>query len=51
MNHYKHWDIQTDTQDIIWLGFDRQGQRVNTINQDVLDEFHILQSLRKRLIF
>ena len=42
MNHYKHWDIQTDTQDIIWLGFDRQGQRVNTINHDVLDELNSL---------
>ncbi len=40
MHNYKHWIIETDNNKIIWLGFDRAGESVNTINDDVLDELN-----------
>ncbi|MCR9192653.1 MAG: 3-hydroxyacyl-CoA dehydrogenase NAD-binding domain-containing protein [Gammaproteobacteria bacterium] len=46
MSDYKHWDQQIDAQNIVWLGLNRQHASVNTINNEVLDEFNlILQAL------
>ena len=50
MSHYKHWEIEKDADAIIWLGFNRQGAAVNTINHAVLDELNsILQDTAKDL--
>jgi len=49
MSNYKHWHIETDSQNIIWLGMDRSGESVNTINEEVLDELNnILQGVEKK---
>jgi 3-hydroxyacyl-CoA dehydrogenase / enoyl-CoA hydratase / 3-hydroxybutyryl-CoA epimerase len=40
MNNYKHWQMQTDDSQIVWLGLDRQEAAVNTINDEVLDELN-----------
>lgn len=46
MSNYKHWDMQTDSDAIIWLGFNRQQATVNSINDDVLDELNgLLQDI------
>ena len=38
----KHWDLQRDTEDIVWLGLDREGEALNSLNSDVLLELGIL---------
>lgn len=49
MSQFKHWDIECDAQEIIWLGLDREHATVNTINHEVLDELNvILQELSHR---
>ncbi|MFC3909295.1 3-hydroxyacyl-CoA dehydrogenase NAD-binding domain-containing protein [Legionella dresdenensis] len=49
MSTYKHWNIQTDEQQIIWLAIDRQDMEVNAINADVLDELNsLLQDIAKQ---
>lgn len=49
MSKYNHWQLQTDAEHIVWLGMDRQGVAVNTINSDVLDELNsILQDISKQ---
>lgn len=49
MNKTKHWTVEVDTDNIIWLGLDRQDASVNTINDEVLDELNILlQDVAKR---
>lgn len=40
MSDYQHWQIEIDTSQIIWLGFDRKHAAVNTINDEVLDELN-----------
>lgn len=40
MSQYKNWKIEKDSQNIIWLGFDRHGEAVNSINEEVLDELN-----------
>lgn len=46
MTNYKHWEIQRDHEQMIWLGLNRSDAAVNSINQDVLDELNsILQEL------
>ena len=46
MTDYLHWQINIDAKHFFWLGFDRQGSSVNTINNEVLDELNlILQDL------
>ena len=46
MSHYKHWNIDTDASQIVWLGFNRKNANVNTINDEVLDELNgILQDI------
>ncbi len=37
MNNHKHWVIEIDSDHIIWLGMNRFEERVNTINDEVLD--------------
>ncbi len=49
MNKTKHWTVEVDADNIIWLGFGRQDASVNTINDEVLDELNILlQDVAKR---
>ncbi|WP_131783075.1 3-hydroxyacyl-CoA dehydrogenase NAD-binding domain-containing protein [Legionella gresilensis] len=44
MNNYKHWEIETDAENIIWLGLNRADAALNSINSEVLDELNsILQ--------
>ena len=40
MRNYKNWIVETDSNQIIWLGFDRAGESVNSINDEVLDELN-----------
>lgn len=49
MTNYKHWDCKTDEEQILWLGFNRQGASLNSINDEVLDELNIiLQDIAKQ---
>jgi 3-hydroxyacyl-CoA dehydrogenase/enoyl-CoA hydratase/3-hydroxybutyryl-CoA epimerase len=49
MSEYKHWKIETDASYVVWLGIDRQGEPVNTINDEVLDELNgILHDIAHR---
>lgn len=55
MTTYKHWKLDTDNDNILWLSFDRQGESVNTINVEVLDELgaicdHIAQEKPKGVV-
>ncbi len=38
MQNYKHWRLETDADNILWLYFDKQGASVNTIDRDVMEE-------------
>lgn len=40
MSNYKHWQMQIDESQIVWLGLDRNNSAVNTINDEVLDELN-----------
>lgn len=40
MSNYKHWDLQTDANQIGWLAINRQDSSVNLINNEVLDELN-----------
>ena len=40
MSNYKHWEMQTDSDNIIWLGLNRKNATINTINNEVLDELN-----------
>ncbi|MCL9685590.1 3-hydroxyacyl-CoA dehydrogenase NAD-binding domain-containing protein [Legionella maioricensis] len=42
MNNYKNWDLHRDEEGILWLGMNRKDAAVNTINEEVLDEFNSL---------
>ncbi|KTD21135.1 3-hydroxyacyl-CoA dehydrogenase NAD-binding domain-containing protein [Legionella londiniensis] len=42
MSNYQHWDRKQDENQIIWLGFNRQNESVNSINNEVLDELNSL---------
>jgi 3-hydroxyacyl-CoA dehydrogenase/enoyl-CoA hydratase/3-hydroxybutyryl-CoA epimerase len=49
MSHYKHWKVETDLKQIVWLGLDRARESVNTINHEVLDELNsLLQDIEDR---
>jgi len=49
MTTYNHWHLSTDTDHIIWLGFDRHDKSSNAINTEVLDELNtILQETAKQ---
>ncbi|STX51742.1 yfcX enoyl CoA hydratase [Legionella busanensis] len=46
MNNYKHWEFETDADNIIWLGLNRADTALNSINSEVLDELNsILQEV------
>lgn len=48
MSNYNHWEIHTDEDHIVWLGFNRQEKAVNAINDAVLDELNsFLQEMAK----
>ena len=48
MSNYKHWQIETDAEHIVWLGINRQDTTVNSINDEVLDELNsLLQEIAK----
>ncbi|MBX9586937.1 MAG: enoyl-CoA hydratase/isomerase family protein [Gammaproteobacteria bacterium] len=36
--HYQHWKIDQDQQGIMWVTFDRQDSKVNTLGKAVLEE-------------
>ena len=40
MTIYKHWEMNTDADNIVWLGMNRKNATVNTINNEVLDELN-----------
>ncbi|BCA95481.1 crotonase [Legionella antarctica] len=40
MNNYKNWEMHRDDEGILWLGINRRDAAVNTINEEVLDEFN-----------
>jgi 3-hydroxyacyl-CoA dehydrogenase / enoyl-CoA hydratase / 3-hydroxybutyryl-CoA epimerase len=42
MKNYKHWESQTDADNIVWLGINRNDTTVNAINAEVLDELNSL---------
>ena len=46
MSNYKHWEMTTDSDAIIWLGINRKNATVNSINTEVLDELNgLLQEI------
>lgn len=48
MTTYKHWQLETDENHIVWAGFDRADRTVNTIDDEVLDELRqIVASMNK----
>lgn len=42
MMNYQHWKHTKDAENIVWLGLDRKGVSVNTLNSEVLDELNSL---------
>src|SRR5690606_33489894 len=38
----RHWRLSSTDNDVRWLLFDREDSRVNSINQDVLDELDLI---------
>lgn len=40
MSNYKHWQMEKDASQVIWLGLNREDAAVNTINDEVLDELN-----------
>ena len=43
---YKNWRLETDTDNILWLYFDKANSAVNTMNYDVMEELsHIVDVL------
>lgn len=50
MSDYQHWKLTRDSNQIAWLGFNRQDSAVNTINNEVLDELNsVLQEIENQL--
>lgn len=46
MQTYKHWRLETDKDQILWLYFDKQNSSVNTMDREVMEELaQILDSL------
>ncbi|MGD9662411.1 MAG: 3-hydroxyacyl-CoA dehydrogenase NAD-binding domain-containing protein, partial [Porticoccaceae bacterium] len=39
---FRHWRLSSTDNDVRWLLFDREDSRVNSINQDVLDELDLI---------
>lgn len=38
-NQFNHWRLETDSDNILWVFFDKKGTSVNTIDRDVMNEF------------
>ena len=38
MNNWKHWRLETDSENLAWLTFDRAGTSTNTFSSEVLRE-------------
>jgi 3-hydroxyacyl-CoA dehydrogenase/enoyl-CoA hydratase/3-hydroxybutyryl-CoA epimerase len=36
--HYKHWNLSTDLDKVLWLTIDRDGENVNSLSLEVLSE-------------
>jgi len=36
---YNHWRLETDSDQILWLCFDKQNSSVNTLDRSVMEEF------------
>jgi 3-hydroxyacyl-CoA dehydrogenase/enoyl-CoA hydratase/3-hydroxybutyryl-CoA epimerase len=46
MQTYKNWRLETDSDQILWVIFDKEGASVNTLDRDTMDEFsNIVDSL------
>lgn len=43
--NYKHWRLETDADQILWLYFDKQNASVNTIDAEVIEEFTSIVNL------
>ena len=39
-NPYQHWQLTRDGENIAWLALDRQGEKVNSLNGEVMDELN-----------
>ncbi len=39
METYKHWRLEPDADKILWLYFDKQNSKVNTLDKEVMSEF------------
>lgn len=45
---YNHWRLETDSDQILWLCFDKQNSTVNTLDRGVMEEFaRIIDDLSK----
>lgn len=42
MNTYKNWRLETDSDNILWLYFDKHGASVNTLDQSVMGELNAI---------
>jgi len=38
MQTYKHWRLETDSDQVLWLFFDKQNESVNTMDREVMEE-------------
>ena len=51
MNHYEHWRVAVDAQQVMWLGLDRADSAVNTLHHAILDELNsFLQDIEEHAI-
>ena len=48
--HFKHWRLAHDRDNILYARLDRQGERVNSLSREVLEELEQLISLCEREI-
>ena len=35
-----HWHLERDAENIVWLGLDRQGEKLNSLSTDVMLELN-----------
>ena len=35
---YRHWKLDTDRDNLVWLSFDKEGASANTLSADVMAE-------------
>ena len=49
MTAYRHWKLETDRDNLVWLSFDKEGASTNTLSADTMAELDaILDELRAR---